>query len=166
MFDALKRAWAVWVLANMSYGAKLDGTFGYDRSGTTSKKIDSKRTAFTEDMAVRLQRVQIECADALRIIRMMDAPDAFVYADPPYIGSDMGHYDGYGEEDFESLLKVLSEMEGKFLLSSYPSDMRDGFAEANGWHTVEIDAPLSMAARTGTNRRKREMLTANYPISK
>jgi DNA adenine methylase len=165
MFDSLKRAWAVWVLANMSYGAKLDGSFGYDRSGTSSKKIDAKRASFTEEMAIRLQRVQIECADALRIIRSRDTPETFTYADPPYIGTDMGHYDGYTEEDFDSLLKLLSEIEGRFLLSSYPSKMRDAYASTHGWHTVEIDASLSMAARTTPGKRKTEVLTANYPIS-
>ena len=42
MFDRIKRAWAVWMLANISYGCKLDGVFGYDRSGTTSKKLANK----------------------------------------------------------------------------------------------------------------------------
>ena len=31
MFDRVKRAWAVWMLANASYGCMLDGGFGYDR---------------------------------------------------------------------------------------------------------------------------------------
>ncbi len=60
MFDPLKRAWAVWVLANMSYGSKLDGSFGYDRCGATSRKVAAKRESFTAEMAIRLQRVQIE----------------------------------------------------------------------------------------------------------
>lgn len=39
MFDRLKRAWAVWVLAAQSFSSMLDGSFGYDRmKGTTSKK--------------------------------------------------------------------------------------------------------------------------------
>jgi DNA adenine methylase len=29
MFDRIKRAWAVWMLANISYGCLLDGGFGY-----------------------------------------------------------------------------------------------------------------------------------------
>jgi hypothetical protein len=31
MFDRIKRAWAVWALANFSYGCMLDGGYGYDR---------------------------------------------------------------------------------------------------------------------------------------
>ena len=45
LFDRVKRAWAVWVLANGSYGCMLDGGFGYDRVGTTSRKLDNKRVS-------------------------------------------------------------------------------------------------------------------------
>jgi DNA adenine methylase len=115
MFDRVKRAWAVWMLANSSYGCMLDSTFGYDRTGGTSKKLANKRVGFTVDYAVRLQQVQIECCDALRIIRNRDTPDAFFYIDPPYVGADQGHYDGYSQEDFDNLLGLLETMQGKFL---------------------------------------------------
>ena len=164
MFDPLKRAWAVWVLANMSYGGKLDGSFGYDRCGATSKKIAGKRESFTEEMGIRLQRVQIECADALRIIRSRDTKGTFVYADPPYVGTDMGHYDGYTEEDFEALLEVLCSIEGKFLLSSYPSQQLERHVKKNRWHTIELDMALPMSAHSAKPRRKVEALTANYAI--
>jgi len=47
MFDRIKRAWAVWMLANGSYGCKLDGGFGYDRSGTTSNKLANRSSVVT-----------------------------------------------------------------------------------------------------------------------
>jgi DNA adenine methylase len=111
MFDRVKRAWAVWMLANASYGCALDGGFGFDRTGGTSKKLDNKRAGFTVDYAIRLQRTQIECCDALRIIKSRDAPDAFFYCDPPYVGADQGHYDGYTQDDFDNLLKLLEAIE-------------------------------------------------------
>jgi DNA adenine methylase len=91
MFDRVKRAWAVWMLANISYGCKLDGCFGYDRTGTGSKKMANKRSNFNVDYAIRLQQVQIECCDALRIIRSRDTPETFFYLDPPYVGYDQRH---------------------------------------------------------------------------
>jgi hypothetical protein len=48
------------MLANSSYGNKLDGDFGYDRAGTASKKMDNKRANFTDAYAARLRRVRIE----------------------------------------------------------------------------------------------------------
>lgn len=164
MFDPMKRAWAVWVLASQSFGSQLDGTFGYDRSGQTSKKISSKRETFTLDYAIRLQNVQIECADALRIIRSRDTKGTFFYCDPPYYNSDMGHYDGYTIEDFELLLKLLESIEGHFLLSSYPSDLLNTYINKNKWQSYSKKMTLSMSASKGNTRSKTEVLTCNYPV--
>ena len=165
MFDRIKRAWAVWMLANASYGCMLDGGFGYDRTGGTSKKLDNKRQSFTIDYAIRLQRVQIECCDALRIIQSRDREDAFFYLDPPYVGSDQGHYDGYTQEDFDALLKLLETIKGKFLLSSFRNKSLDEFAKRNNWATLEFSMASSMTHGYKSQRKKVEVLTANYPVS-
>jgi DNA adenine methylase len=164
MFDRVKRAWAVWMLANISFGCKLNGCFGYDRTGTNSKKLANKRTVFTIDYAVRLQEVQIECCDALRIIQSRDTPETFFYLDPPYVGTDQGHYDGYMQEDFDNLLGLLESIKGKFLLSSYRNKSLKEFTERNGWYKQEFKMTSSMA-HGRTVRDKVEVLTANYPIS-
>lgn len=166
MFPRLKRAWAIWVLAAQSFSSMLDGSFGYDRIGTTSKKILNKRRDFTTDLAIRIQNVQIECTDALRVIRSRDRPDAFHYCDPPYFNSDCGHYDGYTKEDFENLLNTLSGIEGKFLMSSYPSEILKEHTERHGWHTIQLEQTVSVAAGTGSpGKKKIEVLTANYDLS-
>ena len=167
MFNKLKRAWAVWVLAAQSFSSMLDGTWGYDKlKGTTSQKIANKRDAFTEDLAIRIQNVQIENTDALRIIESRDYKDAFIYCDPPYFNSDCGHYDGYSKEDFENLLKLLSRIKGKFLMSSYPSDILTDYSKKNGWFTKNIEQKVSVANGTGKpGKKKIEVLTANYDLS-
>lgn len=38
MFSELKRAWAVWVLANQGFSSMLDGTWGYDKAKNTMPK--------------------------------------------------------------------------------------------------------------------------------
>jgi len=168
LFSEIKRAWAVWTLAAQSFSSMLDGSWGYDiAKDTTSKKIDNKRQGFTEELAIRLQRVQIECTDAVRIIASRDEPSTFVYADPPYYNSDCGHYDGYTIEDYEGLLKVLAKMEGKFLLSSYPSEILTQYAEANGWMQAERVMGVTVGNKSKKPRKqKTEVLTANYDISK
>jgi DNA adenine methylase len=164
MFTRVKRAWAIWMLANFSYGCKLDGCYGYDRKGMYSKKFDNKRDDFTSDYMKRLKRVQIECYDALRIIKSRDAADAFFYCDPPYVGADQGHYDGYEQSDFDNLLKVLEAIDGKFLLSSYRNESLRNFTKLNGWHKIEFKMCSSMTNGT-THQKKIEVLTANYPVS-
>jgi DNA adenine methylase len=163
MFDPIKRAWAVWVLAAQSFSSMLDGSWGYDvQKGTTSKKIANKRESFSEDYAIRLQNVQIECTDAIRIITSRDSVDSFIYCDPPYYNSNCGHYDGYSRDDFENLLKKLSTIEGKFLLSSYPSDVLKEYTQKYGWSNKSIEQRVSV--NKGAGKKKIEMLTWNYKL--
>ena len=167
MFSRLKRAWAVWVLAAQSFSSMLDGSFGYDKQkGTTSQKITNKRESFTIDLSIRMQNVQVECTDALRVIRSRDFAKAFHYCDPPYFNSDCGHYNGYSKDDFESLLKTLESIEGKFLLSSYPSDILTQYTKTNKWNTLALEQSVSVANGTGKpGKKKIEVLTANYDLS-
>ena len=167
LFTRIQRAWAVWVLASQSFSSMLDGSWGYDvKGGTTSKKVTNKRDAFTESYAVRMQNVQVENTDALRVIRSRDHKDAFHYCDPPYFNSDCGHYDGYSKEDFQALLETLQGCEGKFLLSSYPSDILNDYTSKNRWFTLKIEQSVSVANGTsGGGKKKIEVLTANYDLS-
>lgn len=166
MFSEIKRAWAVWVKSTQSFSSKLDGPWGYDiKSNTTSKKVSNKRIGFTEEYAIRLQNVQVECTDALRIIESRDNDQAFIYCDPPYYNSDMGHYDGYTVEDYERLLNTLSKIKGKFLLSSYHSPVLKEYTKTNGWSQISYKYKVSVANNHPTNKKvKEEVLTANYHI--
>jgi DNA adenine methylase len=163
MFDKIKRAWAVWMLANGSYAHKLTGGYAYGRfCGDHSKVMANKRERFSiDDYAGRLQRAQIECCDALRIITSRDTDDAFFYLDPPYVGADQGHYDGYTQEDFDALLNILEALKGKFLLSSYRNKSLSDFSKKNKWHTLEFKMAKPMSHGT---QLKIEVLTSNYPL--
>jgi DNA adenine methylase len=164
LHDEVRRAWALWVLSTQSFSAMLDGSWGFDKKKhTTSLKIHNRREEFTEQLAIRLQTAQIECADALYIINSRDGLDSFFYCDPPYYNSDLGHYDGYSEKDFEELLKLLSKIKGKFLLSSYPSELLAKYSSRYKWHTIKIDQRITAA---GADKKlfKVEVLTANYKI--
>jgi DNA adenine methylase len=143
----------------------LDGSWGYDKTKqTTTKKISAKREQFTEEIAMRLQDVQLECADAIYIIQSRDTAETLFYCDPPYFNSDCGHYDGYTIDDFEKLLNTLNAIKGKFLLSSYPSPILLKHAKRNGWHMWSHETGVSVNAKSGYMKRKIEVLTANYPI--
>ncbi len=163
MFSDIKRAWALWTLSAESFGAMLDGSFGYDRVGTTTKKVSNKRDSFTYEYAIRLQNVQIECTDAIRIIKSRDTENTFFYCDPPYFNSDCGHYNGYTEDDFRNLLDVLSEIKGKFLLSSYPSEILKEYSKEKEWLTKSHEMLLCMGGSQGQKRKKKiEVFTRNY----
>lgn len=167
MFTEIKRAWAFWTLAAQSFASIIDNSWGYDiKKHTTSVKVTNKRQSFTEDYAIRLQAVQIECTDALSIIKSRDNSESFFYCDPPYFNSNCGHYDGYTLEDFDMLLKTLSEAKGKFLLSSYPSPILNRYVNERGWHQIEIKSGVTVANANSKKPQKikTEVLTVNYPI--
>lgn len=161
LFSELDLAWAFYVLCNQGYSGQI-GTWAFGTTtNSTEKRSDNKRQAFTDDLKTRLDRVQIECHDALYLIRLRDRESTFFYLDPPYFNSDMGHYGGYTRADFEKLLEHCAAIKGKFLLSSYPSDLLDQFTKEHGWYQKTFQRVTS--ASTG-RKQKTEVLTSNYPI--
>ena len=162
LFSEIKRAWALWILSNQSFLSQLNNSWGYERQeNKLSVKNTNKKAAFTEELAIRLQNVQIECADACIIINSRDSEDSFFYVDPPYVGACQGHYDGYLQDDFEKLLKTLANIKGKFLLSSYPNDVLNEYINKHKWYTKDI---VMNCSASGARKNKTEVLTANYVI--
>lgn len=162
LFNPVKRAWSFYTMANQSFSANLS-TWGFDRQGSCTKRLVNKRLNFTEALKERLANTTIECDDALRVIARYDSDNTFHYVDPPYFNSDCGHYAGYSRRDFERLLELLTTIKGRFLLSSYPSDLLADFSKANGWVTEKFEKPVAVSKRV--SKSKIEVLTANYPLT-
>ena len=165
LFNKLQQAWAFYIGTNCGFSCQIN-SWGYDKYGKRVKAFRNKKLAFNEAIYKRLENTQVENNDALKVIQSRDTEDTFHYIDPPYFNSDMGHYGGYTEADFKNLLELLSTIKGKFLLSSYPSEILETYIQKNGWFTKTFDKPLSaQKAVAGKSRgRKTEILTANYPI--
>ncbi|WP_299117545.1 DNA adenine methylase [uncultured Winogradskyella sp.] len=165
LFNKLQQAWAFYVGTNMGFSCQI-GSWGYDKYSKRVKAFQNKKLKFNEDIFKRLEHVQIENIDACKVIKARDTVNAFHYVDPPYIDSNQGHYDGYTKSDYKNLLGTLSKIEGKFLLSSYPSDILKRYSKEFGWYTKTFDKPLSArkAQADKPRGRKIEVLTANYPL--
>lgn len=160
LFDPVKRAWAFWILTNQGYVCKI-GSWGYDKEGSSMvKRLDSKKIEFDRTIRTRLERTQIECNDALKVIESRDSEHTFHYIDPPYSGSNMGHYSGYTDDDFFKLLELLDRISGKFLLSNYRSDLLDTAILGSRWHVRYYDKQLSASPIRG--KRKVEVLVSNF----
>ncbi len=163
--DKVKRAWAFWVQTNMSFSARIFGGYAYERkTNGVSKTIFNKKQAFTKEICDRLDLVDIECNEAFKVIKSRDTKDTFFYVDPPYFNSDMGHYKGYSEKDFIDLLELLRSIKGKFLLSSYPSNILDTYTKTGKWFQQSLEKRIAVTEHT--NKKKTEVLTANYDITK
>ncbi|WP_299223169.1 DNA adenine methylase [uncultured Psychroserpens sp.] len=167
LFSKLQQAWAFYVGTNMGFSCQI-GSWGYDKYSKRVKAFRNKKLQFNEDVFKRLENVQIESVDACKVIKSRDTVDAFHYVDPPYIDSNQGHYDGYTETDYKRLLDTLANIKGKFLLSSYPSEILEEYTKQNGWYTKTFDKPLSARKATSgvTRGRKIEVLTANYSLER
>lgn len=114
----------------------------------------------------RLRRVVVLNMPALDVIRAEDSPKTLFYLDPPYLPESRAHTTSYGayemsEEDHVELLTHLAFIDGKFLLSGYPSDLYSRVVKAEGWrcHTKQID---NKASGKATKRIMTECLWTNF----
>ncbi|WP_292942883.1 DNA adenine methylase [Olleya sp. UBA1516] len=163
-FTDLQRAWAFFVLTNMGFSGRI-GSFGCYTKGTKAMGWENKKEMLTPELKDRLKGTQIECTDALKILTLRDSPETFHYIDPPYFNSNMGHYSNYSKDDFIELLKVLSKLKGKFILSSYPSELLTQFTLEFNWHTKTVEQLVTAnQTKSKTNKTKTEVLTANFPL--
>lgn len=165
LFEKVERAWAFFVCTNMGYNHQIR-TWAYDKMSNTTHAFVNKQEQFDERVYERLKGVQIENTDANRVILSRDTKDSFHYVDPPYIHTNQGHYKGYDTQDFIKLLETLSSIKGKFILSSFPSEILDEYCHQNKWHQQQFDKVVSSqkVALGTTKRRKIEVLTANYTL--
>lgn len=152
------------MVTNQGFSCKI-GTWGYDRN-KRAKTIQNKIDQFQEHLTDRLRYTQIEQNQAHKVLLSRDSADTFAYIDPPYIDSNQGHYGGYTHDHFIRDLNAVKKMKGKFLLSSYPSDILNQYIVENGWYTKTIEKTLSASngAKLINRKKKIEVLTANYPI--
>ena len=153
----VKRAWALWVLSHQSFYSNLNNSWKCSKSCSFGCQLQARKESFSEEYSRRLEHTSIFCRDALDVIRKADREDAFHYIDPPCYNADMGHYGGYTLSDFEALLQLLSGLNGKFMLSSYPSEMLTKYANLHRWKMIELELP-----RSAGGGRKIEVLTMNY----
>lgn len=157
-YSELRRAWAFWTQVTMGFSSMMFGGYAFDKKNTSVRKSNNKKAKFGSWIQKRLHMVDLECNDALKVIRSRDSENTFFYIDPPYFNSDCGHYKGYTEQNFRDLLALLKTIKGKFLLSSYPSQALQDFSD--GWYQHSIQKKIAVTKHT--DKMKTEVLTANY----
>jgi DNA adenine methylase len=158
----LEKAWAVYVSTQQGFGKKIDNGWGYCNSskGCIDRKLALSWANLRDDFHTykgRLNTVQIECKDALEVIKTYDRKDALFYLDPPYYNSDCGHYKGYKESDYIDLIDLIRTIKGKFILSSYPNPIINELDWV--WDTAK-DKNRSVNATVGA--RKTEVIITNF----
>lgn len=112
------------------------------------------------EIVQRLQRIQIENAPALEVLRRYDSPKTLFYLDPPYVHDARGDVNAYGDEmsdaDHIELIEFLRGVQGRFALSGYRNPIYDGLL--NGYRRIDGPAKLCHSVR----QQRQECLWVNY----
>jgi DNA adenine methylase len=145
------RAWAFLVAQNMGFGGTVEKKAGsWGRVFISNQGCADTcnnwlmRLSMLDAWRWRLMMVQIDCRDALEVIRYWDSPDTLFYIDPPYISATRKDRDVYTyemtDEQHKKLVELLLGIKGKAVVSGYEHPLYSPFAQA-GWkvhkfHTV------------------------------
>lgn len=117
------------------------------------------------EVHARLRRVEVRNLPAVEFVRKYDDPAAVFYVDPPYLADTRTVPKAYTHEmtadDHAELLACLANIEGRFLLSGYRSQLYDTAAVDFGWRRVDWDID-NKAGAGETKQRRTECLWMNY----
>jgi DNA adenine methylase len=111
----------------------------------------------------RLRSVIIECLPAIEVIQKYDGEDTFFYLDPTYLpetrhGQTAKTYaHEMTEEDHVALLDVILKVEGKVMISGYPSALYD--EKLRGWRREEL---VTTAHVANSGQQRVEVIWMNY----
>lgn len=106
-------------------------------SGSVSRWLGSVDGLY--EIVQRLLRVQIENAQAVKIVERYDSSDTVFYLDPPYVHSSRGDTSSYGhemtDEQHVELAELLHSIDGRAIVSGYRTPLYDQlYAE---WRRVD-----------------------------
>lgn len=166
--DDIEKAIATWIVFNQSWNASARAGWKFEQGYGGSHvaiTLEHARRNFCPWIKERLQHVQISSRDALQVIEDRDTPDTFFYLDPPYPETNQGHYSGYTFEDLKRLLTDLQNIQGKFALSNYPSQLISEFSVLNGWRLEKFTLKKDSTLTRNSMATKTEVLLMNYNIS-
>lgn len=168
----INRALAFFITCRQSLAGRMESFAPLSRSRTRAGMNEqaSAWLGVVEGLPAvhdRLQRVVILADDALEVIRREDAPTTLFYIDPPYVPDTRAAPEVYRHEmtaaAHRGLLKLLSRIKGRFLLSGYACPDYVSYSERLGWHRVDFDLPNNSAGGKA-KRRMVESVWANFPL--
>lgn len=160
------------MLNGLCHNNQMDGTYainknpeGGSRAITFYHAVERLKN-FKREYVHALSQTSLELDDAVKVIKRYDSKYAFFYCDPPYPGTNCGHYGDYTLDEFESLLETLAEIKGKFMLSCFMNAPLREFIDAGKYHSKVFFKTGSAHKRDKNNpepkRVKEEFVVMNY----
>jgi DNA adenine methylase len=164
----IDRAASFFVLCRQSMAGRCQDFAPITRT-RTRRGMNEQSSAWLQSIASlpavhdRLRRVVILRRPALEVLRTHDTPNTLFYLDPPYLpetrSSGVSERFDMTAEQHEELLDTIKGLQGKVMLSGYPSQLYD--AKLAKWHCHEFELPNN-AARDIIKRRMTECLWCNF----
>jgi DNA adenine methylase len=157
----------------------IKASFGGDITANSLKVSHTKNEAkayfnslkHLEAIHNRLKNVIIENLSYGKILeKYSKREDAFIYLDPPYMGTEHYYDAKFTLEDHKNMLSMLKQSKAKWLLSGYANDLYD--YELKEFYRIEISSVKSLYGITEANKhltkerpKATEILWANYKIN-
>jgi DNA adenine methylase len=137
----LEVAWAVFIQCNMSFSNKINAGWGVSLNSRNQAASWGQRKNRLPECFERLKKVHIGCEDALDFIQRWDGVNTLHYIDPPYPGTNQGHYNGYSIDNYKALCDLLDSSKGSYILSNYDQE----YFPKSAQKCIEIEATMSAA---------------------
>lgn len=153
--DPVKKALRFVFLSNFTFlGNGNTVRFGdmHAHKNSVYKHLDK-----TIEMLDHIQFLNLNFRDFLSSVSFKNKDTAFVYNDPPYLGTGSNYENkGWLKSDFEDLLKVSIESGVKFAISEFDNDFVISEAKSRRLNVIEI------GERRNIGNRRVEILITNY----
>lgn len=146
----LERAARFIYLQKTAFGGKISGrNFGVSADRSARFNLTTLEPML-EAVHERLSGVVIECLPYAEFITRYDKPETLFYLDPPYWGCENDYGKNiFSRDDFESLVKLLRGLKGRFVLSiNDVPEIRELFS----WAHIE---PVETTYSVGKNKSQR-----------
>lgn len=159
--EPLQKAVRFIMLSNFGYMGKPNTMVFGQSYGNQKKSTLSKIDATFE----RIKFAQFMCCDFRKVLSKVQFRDneneAFVYADPPYIGTDNNYSQSFTEQDTKDLFELLVNSGLKFAISEFDNDFVMSLANDYKLNIITI------GERQNMKNRRTEILVTNYkkPLS-
>ncbi len=154
--DSIRKAVNFFVRCRQSRAGKFD-CFATLSRNRTRRQMNEQASSWMsaveglENVASRLKRVVVLSDDAVKVIRSQDSPNTLFYLDPPYVHETRVTTSDYDHEmstdQHIELLDVISDCEGKVLISGYPNKVYERCLRKWNVVDIEIDNKASSAKR-------------------
>lgn len=157
--NRIHAAWAFFVRCRQSLAGRMRSFAPLSRNRVRRGMNEQASAWLTaveglDEVHQRLRRVVVLNGDALEVIRQQDGPQTLFYLDPPYLDTTRAAPDVYAHEmtadDHGRLLSLITRLEGKVMVSGYPSALYDEYLA--GWRAVDFDLPNNSAG--GASKRR------------